>query len=153
MTRSPLTWTSVKTKVGPRDLHLGAALVDDPTLRWGAIAIVSITGVRWVKRISEHNNKITYICTGVPLAKIAPRTSRHLSCIELKWMGRPWVFCLAKGVARTVEARTSVRSAESMFEYGLDKERVVQEDESRRGGKLSRTWSIYSTLNNFRLRW
>jgi len=42
--QAQLTCTSVKTEVGPRDLHLGAASLDDPTLRLGAVAIISITG-------------------------------------------------------------------------------------------------------------
>jgi len=36
--------TGVKTEVGPSDLHLRAAFVDDPTLRLGAIAIIYLDG-------------------------------------------------------------------------------------------------------------
>lgn len=54
----PLTCTSVKTEVGPRDLDLGAAFLDDPTLRWGTIAIISTTGVE-----SRHKEENKYIPT------------------------------------------------------------------------------------------
>ena len=37
-----LTCPSVKTEVGPGDLHLGAVTVDEPTLRLAAVTIVSI---------------------------------------------------------------------------------------------------------------
>jgi hypothetical protein len=73
-----LTCASVKAEVLPCQFDTCISTTYEPLLRWGVVAVKS-KGPQYKMVNTYDQRKVTDICTGVPSAKTAPRTSRHLS--------------------------------------------------------------------------